>query len=185
MSSRQLYQSPRDVEQVKEELRAHRGAQWDPEIIDLVLGLIEWGELILRIDGLSVTELTAEASSGHGVAVLLVEAEDDQARLVSDALTQELDGAVVARATSVAEAAELQNGFAWSIAVVAHELPDGSGMQVLDALRAASPALPVVMLTADDADATAQAFRHGASDYAVKGDSYDALAARVRGLVAA
>ncbi len=41
MSSRQLYQSPRDVEQVKEELRAHRGAQWDPEIIDLALGLIE------------------------------------------------------------------------------------------------------------------------------------------------
>jgi putative two-component system response regulator len=185
MSSRQLYQSPRDVEQVKEELRAHRGAQWDPEIIDLALGLIERGELILRIDGLSVTELTAEALSGRGVAVLLVEADDDQARLVSDALTQELDGAVVARATSVAEAAELQNGFAWSIAVVAHELPDGSGMQVLDALRAASPALPVVMLTADDADATAQAFQHGASDYAVKGNSYDALAARVRGLVAA
>jgi DNA-binding response OmpR family regulator len=41
------------------------------------------------------------------------------------------------------------------------------------------------MLTADDADATAQAFQHGASDYAVKGNSYDALAARVRGLVAA
>ena len=117
--------------------------------------------------------------------MLLVEADDDQARLVSDALAQELDGAVVARATSVAEAAELQNGFAWSIAVVAHELPDGSGMQVLDALRAASPALPVVMLTSNDADATAQAFQHGASDYAVKGGSYDALAARVRGLVAA
>ena len=38
MSSRQLYQSPRDAEQVKDELRAHRGAQWDPEIVDLASG---------------------------------------------------------------------------------------------------------------------------------------------------
>ena len=170
---------------MKAELRAHRGAQWDPEIVDLALGLIERRELILRSEGLSVIELTPEAVSGHGMAVLLVESDDDQARLVTAALTQEIDGAMVARATSVAEAAELQSGFAWSIAVVADELPDGSGMQVLDALRAASPALPVVMLTGSDSEATARAFQHGASDYAVKGGSYDALAARVRGLVVA
>ena len=72
--------------------------------------------------------------------MLLVEADDDHARLVSAALAHELDDPMVARATSIAQAVELQNGFAWSVAVVAQELPDGSGVDVLDALRAASPA---------------------------------------------
>jgi len=58
-------------------------------------------------------------------------------------------------------------------------------MQVLDALLASSPGLPVVMLTGQGSEETAvEAFRHGASDYVVKGDScLEALAARVRTLV--
>jgi two-component system response regulator RegA len=116
--------------------------------------------------------------------VLLVEGDDDHARLVSEAL-EELDGAVIARARGVAHAAELQNGSEWSIAVIAHRLPDGQGVEVLDALRAANPELPIVMLTGQGSEETViEAFQHGASDYAVKGSSYGALAARVRGLVA-
>ncbi len=185
MSSRQLYQSPRDAEQVKDELQAHRGAQWDPEIVDLALGLIERRELILHSEGLRLVELATAPVPGRGVAVLLVEADDDHARLVTAALAHELDDPMVARATSIAQAVELRNGFAWSVAVVAHELPDGSGVEVLDALRTTSPALPVVMITGSDSAATAEVFLHGASDYAVKGTSYEALAARVRGLVTA
>ena len=185
MSSRQLYQSPRSPEDVKKELRVHRGAQWDPEIVDRALALIENGELVLSSHGLRLVEPAAAPAAGRGVAVLLVEADDDHARRVSEALEQELDGAMIARATSVAHAAELQSGFAWSVAVIAHKLPDGAGVEVLDALRATSPALPVVMLTGHDSRETVEAFQHGASDYAVKGSSYDALALRVRGLVAA
>ncbi len=185
MSSRQLYQRPRAPEEVKSELRAHRGAQWDPQIVDVALELIETGELVLSTEGLRLIQAVSPRAEGRGVAVLLVEADDDHARRVTEALAHELDGAVIARATSVAHAAELQNGFAWSVAVIAQELPDGPGVEVLDALRAASPALPVVMLTGHDAEETVEAFQHGASDYAVKGSSYDALALRVRGLVAA
>ena len=43
---------------------------------------------------------------------------------------------MIARATSVAHAAELQTGSKWSIAVIAQQLPDGQGVEVLDALRA-------------------------------------------------
>ena len=85
---------------------------------------------------------------------------------------------MIKRATSVAHAAELQTGFAWSIAVIAHELPDGLGVEVLDALRATSPALPVVMLTGRESNDTVEAFQHGASDYVVKAQLLDALAAR-------
>jgi two-component system repressor protein LuxO len=100
-------------------------------------------------------------------------------------LERALEGAIVSRAGTVAGAAELSNGAAWSLAVVDHNLPDGLGMQVLDALRANDPTMPILMLTGQGSEETAiEAFRHGASDYVVKGGGYlDALASRVRGLV--
>jgi two-component system response regulator VicR len=171
---------------VQAELRAHRGKQWDPEIVDLALRLIQTGELVLGTGGLRMIEPELQPATPQGLAVLLVEDDDMHARLVSEALMHELAGVVIARATSVAHAAELQSGSEWSIAVIAHRLPDGPGVDVLDALRAANPALPIVMLTSQGSEETViEAFQHGASDYAVKGTSYDALALRVRGLVAA
>ena len=119
--------------------------------------------------------------------MLLVESDDEQARLLSEALEAVLEGAVIVRASSVAGAAELLTSSTWSIAIVDQLLPDGEGVEVLDALRAHDPGLPVVMLTGQGAEELViQAFQHGASDYIVKGASYvDALASRVRGLVTA
>jgi len=183
MSSRQLYRSPRTAGGIKDELVANRGAQWDPEIVDVALGLIDRGELVFGGDGLRLAAVSPAPTPPEVIAVLLVEGDDEHARLVSEAL-EELDGAVIARARSVAHAAQLQNGSEWSIALIAHRLPDGQGVEVLDALRATNPTLPVVMLTGQGSEETViEAFQHGASDYAVKGSSYDALAARVRGLV--
>src|SRR3954470_11718943 len=52
MSARQLYRRPRTSSEIVEELRAQRGTQWDPAIVDLALGLIESGELELGSEGL-------------------------------------------------------------------------------------------------------------------------------------
>ena len=186
MSSRQLYRQPRTPEQIVEELQEWRGKQWDPEIVDLVLALIASGELALGGDGLHLLEQAPVEINAPGFAVLLVEDDDDHADLVTEVLERALEGAIVSRVGSVAGAAELSNGSTWSLAVVDHKLPDGLGMQVLDALRAKDPTLPIVMLTGQGSEEMAiEAFRHGASDYVVKGGGYlDALASRVRGLVA-
>jgi DNA-binding response OmpR family regulator len=106
---------------------------------------------------------------------------------VISALERAFKGVVVARAASVARAEELATGAEWSVAIVDHQLPDGAGLRVLDKLREANPSLPVVMLTGIGAEETAiEAFRHGASDYVVKGAAFlDALTVRVRELVAA
>ena len=185
MSSRQLYRRPRTPEQIVDELRAARGKQWDPEIVDLVLSLIDSGELDLSGDGLRLLEKAQVKVSAPGMSVLLVEDDDDHALLVTEVLERALEGAVVSRAGSVARAAELSNGSTWSLAVVDHNLSDGLGLQVLDALRASDPTMPIVMLTGQGSEENAiEAFRHGASDYVVKGGGYlDALATRVRGLV--
>jgi putative two-component system response regulator len=186
MSSRQLYRQPRTTEQIVEELHEWRGTQWDPEIVDLVLGLIASGELALGADGLHMLEQTPVEISLPGFSVLLVEDDDEHALLVTEALERALEGAIVSRVGSVAGAAELSNGSTWSLAVVDHKLSDGLGMQVLDTLRANDPTMPIVMLTGQGSEEMAiEAFRHGASDYVVKGGGYlDALASRVRGLVA-
>jgi CheY-like chemotaxis protein len=186
MSARQLYRQPRTPNQIVEELREWRGKQWDPKIVDLVLDLIASGELALGADGLHMLEQTPAEISVPGFSVLLVEDDDDHALLVTEVLERALEGAIVSRVGSVAGAAELANGSTWSLAVVDHKLPDGVGMQVLDTLRANDPTMPIVMLTGQGSEEMAiEAFRHGASDYVVKGGGYlDALATRVRGLVA-
>ena len=57
MTSRQLYRSPLSPEDVVDELRRQRGAQWDPRIVDLALGLIDSGELELRREGIRLMEM--------------------------------------------------------------------------------------------------------------------------------
>ena len=185
MASRQSYRPPRTQAEVVQELHAGRATQWDPQIVDLTLRLIATGELDLGADELRLRGPTAAVPAAPRVAVLLVEDDDDHARRVTEALEHVLEGAVIARARSVAGAAELVNGSEWSLAIVDHSLQNGCGMQALDALRASNPGLPIVMLTGHGSNETAvEAFRHGASDYVVKGDLYlEALAARVRTLV--
>jgi putative two-component system response regulator len=187
MTSRQLYRQPRTPEQIVAELQECSGKQWDPQIVDLVLGLIESGELRLSPEGLHLLEHAPAKLAVPGLSVLLVEDDDDHALLVTEVLERALEGAIVSRTGSVAGAAELSNGSTWSLAVVDHNLPDGLGMQVLDALRADDPTMPIVMLTGQGSEEMAiEAFRHGASDYVVKGRGYlEALASRVRGLVTA
>jgi putative two-component system response regulator len=187
MSSRQLYRSPLDPDGIVSELRKNAGRQWDAQIVDIVLALIESGELVLSTEGLHLLELPRADESPRPVAVLLVEDDDEDAALLTDVLEQALEGAVVVRASTVSDATELVQGAEWSLAVIDSLLPDGSGLRVLDALHSNDSSTPVVMLTGQGAEDTAiEAFRHGASDYVVKGGPYlEALASRVRGLVTA
>lgn len=52
MTSRQLYRHSQTPAEVVEELRANSGTQWDPEIVELALDLIERGELELVQGGM-------------------------------------------------------------------------------------------------------------------------------------
>ncbi len=185
MSARQLYRQPRTPSDVVAELVAQRGVQWDPAVVDLALALIDSGELELSTDGLRLLATAPRPVAAAGLAVLLVEDAEADATLITDALERDLTGAVIARTESVASASALVNSSEWSVAIVDHDLPDGSGVQVLDALRATYPSLPIVMLTGQGDEGTAvEAFRRGASDYVVKSNGYaDQLAARVSRLV--
>ncbi len=179
MSSRQLYRKPRTTEEIVAELCRQRGAQWDARIVDVVLRLLETGELVLAEEGLRLLEPAAGATNGS-VAVLLVERDDAEAELVTAALQQAVEGIVVARAKSVAGACELAGRSSWSLAVIDDdELPDGRSVEVVERLQGADPAIPVVVLTSGDA-ARVEDVR-GAADCVVKGGAYlEALVGRAR-----
>jgi putative two-component system response regulator len=57
MTSRQLYRKPLEPAEIITELQNHRGKQWDPAVVDVVLSLIASGELVLAQGGLRLLEL--------------------------------------------------------------------------------------------------------------------------------
>jgi putative two-component system response regulator len=79
MSSRQLYRKPLAPAQIVEELARCRGTQWDPEIIDLTLGLIESGELVLSVDGMHLLEREPATSRQDDLMLQLQQALEGRA----------------------------------------------------------------------------------------------------------
>jgi putative two-component system response regulator len=63
MTSRQLYRAPRAPEEIVAELQRCAGFQWDPQIVEIALSLIESGELELRRDGMRLLEPVAGGGS--------------------------------------------------------------------------------------------------------------------------
>jgi DNA-binding NtrC family response regulator len=99
--------------------------------------------------------------------LLLVDDED----LVRDSLREffEKRGHAVREAESVSAARLAARAARTDAAVVDYQLPDGDGLEVLSALRAADASLPVVMLTAHGSiDLAVQAIKEGADQFLTK-----------------
>lgn len=112
--------------------------------------------------------------------VLVLEDDVDDAKLVRTALVSlGTPTMVVEQVGRLSEArARLAEGH-YDVVLADLSLPDGSGLDVLHALRGAAPGTPVVVLTdgADDAIGVA-AVREGAQDRLVKGDTSGSLLAK-------
>jgi len=185
MSGERHYRTPRSASQVVAELETGSGSQWQPELVQLVLGLIERDELRFGPRGLVLAAPGEQAESQPPVSVLLVEDDPDHALLAKEALERALAHAVVLHAPDAASAVDLCRGATWSLVVLDQHLPDGSGIDLVQTLRNIAPDVPVVMLTGEGSEHLAvEAFRHGVSDYVVKSNGFlDELSGRVRTLV--
>lgn len=113
--------------------------------------------------------------------LLLVEDTEDVAEAVVTAFVRR--GDAVDHAATIAAAAELVALQDYDVAILDIEMPDGTGTQILRALRAARKATPVLMLTARaKVDDRVSALDNGADDYVVKPFDLRELEARVRAL---
>ncbi len=187
MSTRSVYRTPLSAEQIVAELKAGSGTQWDPQIVALTLELLDSAEIVLASGGVEVAALEHARPRTQLVSVLLVEDDADHARLARAAIEDAVAGARVAHARDIETAAGLCRESSWSLAVVDHQLPDGTGLELLDLLRESAPDLPIVIMTGHGAENVAvEAFRRGVSDYVVKGADHLADLARcVRDLAGA
>jgi len=116
------------------------------------------------------------------VLILLVEDEERIAAFVSKGLQAE--GYSCVRARDSGEALALARTEPIDLVVLDLVLPDGSGLDVLTALRGFKAGLPVLILTAlDDVSSRVRGLDAGADDYLGKPFDFDELLARIRALL--
>ncbi|QWF81293.1 putative transcriptional regulatory protein TcrX [Amycolatopsis sp. CA-230715] len=121
-------------------------------------------------------------ADGSAVRVLVVDDESTLAELVSMALRME--GWEIRSAGTGAEAVRIARDFRPDVVVLDVMLPDFSGIEVLRRMRAESPNLPVLFLTAKDAvEDRIAGLTAGGDDYVTKPFSLEEVALRLRALL--
>jgi putative two-component system response regulator len=173
MSAPRAYRAPLGKRELVRELGEGRGVQWDPELVDVALDLIESGELSFSSEGLRLVDRSPLTRAQAQLSVLLVEDDDEQALLAAESLESASENVRVVHARDAATAKELCRSSRWALAIVDYTLPDGDGLELLQAIKERTPTLPVVLLTGEGSEAVAiEAFRRGAADYVVKGNGH-------------
>jgi response regulator RpfG family c-di-GMP phosphodiesterase len=187
MAADRPYRKALPLEEIAEQLRLGRGAQWDPLVTDAAIRLVEAGDLRLLGDGLGVSAGPGLALAAGARTILLVEDDLAQAASAREALERAVAGVSVMHAADLATATHLCSVGSWSLVVVEGALPDGSGLELLDTLRHSSPQPPVVVVGGDEnGSLAAEARRLGAAGCLTKHTGYlDDLAGRVRSLIEA
>ena len=188
MSAHRPYRDPLAVDEIEHELAAGRGSQWDPAAVDAALQLMDNATVRFGARGVRVVSGSQPADRDvPNVSVLLVGDDRPAAALAKEAIEQAVAGAAVAVAADLESARELVEAYTFTLVVVDNFLPDGEGIELLEAVRKRAPHVPVVMLTGEGSERLAvEAFRRGATDYVVKRNGFvDELTSRVQSLLEA
>ena len=100
--------------------------------------------------------------------ILLVEGNDEEAQRLAPIL-RETPGYQVTLAKGVLDAIRCAGDASFDAAILDYELPDGTGLDLLDFLRLGSPDIRIMMLSAPVSEEVAfHALSHGARDFLVK-----------------
>ena len=127
----------------------------------------------------SLSPSSQAPTSIEAMEILIV--EDEAA--IADFLVRGLraEGYTVHSARDAAEGERAALARAVDLVILDRMLPQGDGLEVLGAIRAAKPALPVIVLTAKaEIGDRIEGLDRGATDYMIKPFSFEELAARVR-----
>jgi len=114
------------------------------------------------------------------IKVLLVEDNDVDAQLTQDLLSEwSIEEFQITRAKTLGEGLTLLNRERFDAVLLDLSLPDAFGLPTVRQVHAASPTIPVVVLSGvSDQSLALQAVQQGAQDYLVKGQGHPELLAR-------
>ena len=111
--------------------------------------------------------------------ILVVDDEESMRRILASLLAD--DGHVIVQAEGVLRAHRLLSQEMFDVVLTDHRMPDGMGLDVIDACRDVSPYLPVIMITSyASVDLAVDAMRRGAFDFIAKPFEPDAVRAAIR-----
>jgi DNA-binding response OmpR family regulator len=114
----------------------------------------------------------------ESLKVLLVEDNDGDARLLESGL-RKMGLPKPARAVNLAQTVAQSASEHFDVVLLDLSLPDSQGLETIEKVLAASPALPIVVFTGRDDDVLGmEAIQRGAQDYLVKGQADGRLIVR-------
>ncbi len=117
--------------------------------------------------------------------ILLIEDHELMRHGTAGVLRGNLPGVAIGEARNSAEANARLAEQGWDLVILDLNLPGRSGLEVLEDLRAAQPALPVLILSASPEEELAtRCVRLGAAGYCTKASASDELLAAVRKVLA-
>ncbi|MCL5037859.1 MAG: hybrid sensor histidine kinase/response regulator [Chloroflexi bacterium] len=106
------------------------------------------------------------------IEILLIEDNPGDSRLIKEMLAEDPGVAYkMEHVTTLSAGMELMERHVFDAVLLDLGLPDSEGLETLKKLRAASPDMPVVVLTGiDDESVGTKAIQEGAQDYLIKGE---------------
>lgn len=117
-------------------------------------------------------------------SVFVLEDYEESRDLIVDALINSFGDITIVEAATIAEAHAAVAGHRFDLAVLDLNLPDGSGIEIIRALRQASPDTFCVVATVfDDDDRLFASLKAGAHGYLLKNEPRTQLDAHLKGIL--
>jgi response regulator RpfG family c-di-GMP phosphodiesterase len=169
LTSHRVYRPAMSINEAVEMMRAERGRQLDPELLELFEASLD--------EMLAIRDSYAEPTFDHQhIAVLLIDARRMFAGAIARLLTDTDGITVIGSAATSADGVALARERSPDVVVIDAELPDDHGVTTADRIRTEQPGIAVILLsTSNDDELLLRALDVGCAGVITRDRAFDEL----------